>query len=264
MSNALEARLSELDAALDRQQVTPQLAEELFAVVDLLDAQPALRRALTDPGLEPNARGALIDSLFGSRVSAATVQVLREAVQLRWGGPAALVAALDRQGVRAVATSAQQAGTLDQVEDELFRFGRLVAGEPALRSALSDRSASLGARQQLVSDLLDGRADAATIYLSRRAVAARTRSFDLTLGGYLAVAAAQRGRAVAHVVVARPLTDEQHQRLVTALGGQLGRGVSLQVVVDPGVLGGMRVTVGDELIEGTVADRLELARRQIS
>lgn len=263
MSNALEARLSELDAALDSQQVTPQLAEELFAVVDLLDAQPALRRALTDPGLEADARGALIDALFGPRVSPATVQVLREAARLRWGASSALTSALERQAVRAVASGSQQAGTLDRVEDELFRFGRLVDGDSALRAAITDRAASVGARQQLVSDLLDGKADAATIYLARRAVAAHSRSFDRTLDGYLSVAAAQRGRAVAHVVAARPLTEEQQQRLASALGGQLGRTVSLQLVVDPTVVGGLRVTVGDEIIEGTVAGRLESARRHI-
>ena len=264
MSNAGEARLGQLDAVLDSQQITPQLAEELFAVVDVLDAQPALRRALTDPGLVPQARGAVIDALFGQRVLPATMKVLREAAGLRLGSSSALAAALERQAVRAVVASSQLAGTLDQVENELFRFGRLVDADSGLRSALSDRAASLDARQQLVSDLLDGKADAATIYLSRRAVAARTHNFELTLQSYLAVAAAQRGKAVAHVVVARELTAEQQQRLASALGDQVGRPVSLQVVIDPTVVGGMRLTVGDEIIEGTVAGRLELARRQLN
>ena len=263
MSSAVQERLSELDGVLDSVRVTPQLGEELFAVVDLLDRQPALRRALTDPGAEAGAREALLDALFGHRLSEPTTAVLRAAVAQRWGGPSGLAAALERQAVRAVLSSAQQAGTLDAVEDELFRFDRLVAGDPALRAAISDRTAPLQARQELVSDLLRNRADAATGYLARRAVAARTRSFELTIGGYLTLAAALRQRALAHVVVARELTAEQHERLAAVLAGQLGRPVSLQVVVDPDVIGGVRVTVGDEIIEGTVAGRLEDARRQL-
>ncbi len=264
MSSTQEARLGELDGVLNEQQVNPTVAEELFAVVDILDQQPALRRALTDPGAEADARRALVDALFGSRVSEPTQHVLRAAATIRWGGSSALAAALERQGVRAAAASAQQADTLDQVEDELFRFGRLVEGDSRLRSALGDRSAPLAVRRQLVSDLLDGRADATSVYLARRAVGARTRSFELTLQGYLALAAAQRGRAIAHVVVARPLSEEQQSRLVSVLGDQLGRQVSLQIVVDPSVVGGARVTVGDEIIDGTVSGRLEEARRQIS
>lgn len=263
MITGSQARLGELDAVLDSQQVTPELADELFAVVDVLDQRPALRRALTDPGLDSGARSAVIEALFGQRVSPATVQVLREAADIRWGSSSGLAAALERQGVRAVFINAQRASTLDQVEDELFRFGRTVAADGELRSAISNRGASLQARRQLVTDLLEGRADAATVYLARRAVAARTRSFDVTLQSYLNLAAAQRGRAVAHVSVARELTGEQHQRLAAVLGRQLGRPVTLQVSIDPAVVGGVQVSVGDEIIDGTVAGRLEHARRQL-
>lgn len=263
MSSTSEARLGELDGVLDAQQVTPQLAEELFAVVDVLDAQPALRRALTDPGSTAERRSALVDALFGTRLSPPAQAVLRQAVGQRWGTTSGLAAALERQGVRAVLAAAQATGTLDSVEDELFRFGRLVEADPALRAALADRSASLAARQQLVGDLLQTRADAATTELAKRAVAARTRNFEVTLEGYLTLAAAQRDRAVAKVVVARPLTEQQAERLAAVLGRQLGRAVSLQVVVDPDVVGGVLVTVADEIIDGTVSARLHDARRQL-
>lgn len=263
MSGTHEARLGELDGVLNDQQITPQLSEELFALVDLLDANPALRRALTDTGAEASARQGLVGALFGDKTSEATRAVLGAAVALRWPSSSALSVALERQGVRAVLSSAQQAGTLDNVVDELFRFERLVQGDRALQSAISDRSAPLEARRQLVDDLLTGRADAATDYLAKRAVAARNRNFGVTIEEYLTLAAAMRQRAVAHVVVARPLPDDQAQRLAAALGRQLGRDVSLQVEVDPDVIGGVRVTVGDEIIEGTVAGRLESARRQL-
>ncbi|MCW3157537.1 F0F1 ATP synthase subunit delta [Micropruina sonneratiae] len=264
MSSTHEARLGELDGVLTQQQITPELGEELFALVDLLDSNPALRRALTDTGAETSAREALVDALFGQRISAGSRAVFAAAVAQRWGSTSALSAALERQGVRAVLATAQQAGTLDNVQDELFRFERLVAADRGLQAALSDRTAPLETRRQLVDDLLATRADAATTYLAKRAVAARRRSFELTIDEYLTLAAALRQRAVAHVVVARPLTDEQAQRLVEVLGRQVGREVTLQVEVDPHVVGGVRVTVGDEIIDGTVAGRLEHARRQLS
>ncbi len=263
MSSIQQERLSELDRVLDSVQVTPDLSEELFALVDLLDRQPALRRALTDPGAEPDARESLLQALFGSRLSEAARTVLHAAVGQRSGSPSALAASLERQGIRAALSSAQLAGTLDAVEDELFRFERLVAADPALRAAISDRSAPLDARQQLVDDLLRGRADAVTTFLAKRAVAARSNSFELTVGSYLTLAAALRQRALAHVLVARPLTQEQHDRLASVLGRQLGRDVSLQVVVDPEVIGGVQVTVGDEIIDGTVAGRLHDAHQQL-
>ena len=107
------------------------------------------------------------------------------------------------------------------------------------------------------------RADAATGYLAKRAVAARSTSFELTVQGYLVLAAALRQRALAHVLVARELTAEQRDRLAAALSRQLGRDVNLQVVIDPDILGGVRVTVGDEIIEGTIAGRLDEAHRQL-
>ncbi|MFT4296483.1 MAG: F0F1 ATP synthase subunit delta [Micropruina sp.] len=264
MSNLLQTRLSELDGVLDSVQATPQVADELFAVVDLLDRQPALRRALTDPGADSGAREGLLQALFGHRLSEAATTVLRAAAGERWGTPSGLAAALERQAVRAVLSTAQQAGALDTVEDELFRFERLVAGDAGLRAAIGDRTAPLEARRRLVGDLLTGRADAATGMLAARAVGARERSFELTVAGYLTLAAALRQRALAKVVVARPLTPEQHDRLAAVLSRQLGREVSLQVVIDPEVIGGVQVTVGDEIIEGTVAGRLHDARRQLA
>ena len=120
------------------------------------------------------------------------------------------------------------------------------------------------ARQQVVDDLLVGKADADTVALARRAVARATVSFEATAERYLGLAAAIRNRAVATVTVAQPLTDEHKQRLQAAIERQLGRQVSLQVVVDPAVLGGARVQVGDEVIEGTVAGRLAAASKQLT
>lgn len=264
MSAAAEARLSELDRALDAQESSPELAAELFAVADLLGGQVSLRNALADPTVPDDRRRELADGVFAARLGPATAAVVRAAVGLRWGTASGVVAAIDRQGVRALFAHALAAGTLDTVEDELFRFIRTVIGAPPLRQVLDDRTAPVAARQQLVDDLLAGKVDPDTLALARRAVARATVSFEATAEGYLGLAAAIRQRAVATVTVAHPLSAGHKQRLQAAIERQLGRQVSLQVVVDPSVLGGARVQVGDEVIEGTVAGRLAAASKQLT
>lgn len=264
MSATSEARLNALDRVLDAQQPSEALAEELFSVVDALAAQPTLRRALTDPSTPDEARTALVGALFGGKVSQAAVDVLTEATRLRWPTSGGLTAGVERQATRAALTWAQAHGALDQVEEEVFKLGRLVDADRGLRAALGDRMAPLEGRQQLLDELLQGKVQPVTRALARRAVAARNRTFDLTLEEYLKVSAALRQRAVATVEVARPLSADQVERLKAALSRQVGRDVSVNVVLNPTVIGGVRVSLGDEVIEGTVAARLHDAQRKLS
>ncbi|MDO5534030.1 MAG: F0F1 ATP synthase subunit delta [Propionibacteriaceae bacterium] len=264
MSAAAESRLRALDAVLDAQPASEALADELFAVVEALGSQPTLRRALTDPSTPDEVRSQLTQSLFGSRVGGVTVAVLAEAARARWGTSGAFVAALERQGVRALLRTAQDAGQLDELEDQLFKVERLVDANPALRGTLGDRRSPLQARQDLLGGLIEGKVLPTVVQLARRAVAARKRTFDLTVQDYLKVAAELRERAVATVTVARPLTPEQEGRIKAALSRQVGRDVNVRVVLDPTVIGGVHVALGDEVIEGTVAGRLTDAQRKLA
>ncbi len=264
MSAAAESRLKALDAALDRQPASEALADELFAVVEAVGAQPSLRRALTDPSTPDEVRSQLTQSLFGDRVSGAAVAVLSEAARARWGTAGSFVAALERQGVRALLRTAQDAGQLDELEDQLFKVERLVDANPELRRALGDRRTPVEGREELLTGLLVGRVLPSVTRLARRAVSARQRTFDLTVEGYLKAAAELRERAVATVTTARPLTAEQEERLRAALSRQVGRDVNVRVVIDPTVIGGVRVSLGDEVIEGTVAGRLTDAQRKLA
>jgi len=285
VSVAGEARLTELDHVLDGlvekgsvdrnliQTVVAKvtgaptegevaaLSGDLFAVVDALDSSIALRRALTDPATAPASRQQLAHNLLDGKVSKAAVRIVIEAVEMRWGGGRILTAALERQAIRAQLFIAEQEGQLEEAEDELFRFARLVESDAGLRSALADRAVSLEGRQQLVDELLSGRSSATTVLLAKRAVGARERTFAHTIEGFVTLAAAQKNRVVATVRVAQPLTSDQRDRLRASLSKQAGREVALQEIIDPGVLGGIRVELGDEVVEGTVAGRLQAAQR---
>lgn len=237
------------------------LAPDLFAVVDALSSSVALRRAVTDPGASPERRRALVHGLLDGKVSATAVAVVADGAAQRWSTGQTFVASLDRQAVRAQLMAADRAGVLDETEDELFRFARLVESDPRLRDAFGDRGMPLSARQDLVTDLLSGRASETTVALARRAVVARERTFAHTIEGYVDLAAAYKNRVVATVRVARPLEDDQRHRLQAALSRQVGRDIVIQEVIDPDVIGGVRVELGDEVVEGTVAARLDEARR---
>ncbi|GAB3928423.1 ATP synthase subunit delta [Microlunatus endophyticus] len=261
MSIESEAALAELDAALDRTAVSDALADELFSVVDLLQGSPTLRRALTDPATPVERRQALATGLFGPRVSDAALALVVEGVGKRIGATA-LLDGLERQAVRALLKTAQQDDKLDEVEDQLFRFGRLVDGDAGLRGAITDRSAAPERRSGLVDELLAGKAEQQTVRLAKRAIGARDRNFSRTLNGYIELAANARNRVIATVRVARPLDLQQRERLQAALARQIGRDIALQEIIEPELIGGMRVEIGAEVIEGTVAGRLDAVRRQ--
>jgi F-type H+-transporting ATPase subunit delta len=202
-----------------------------------------------------------VHGLLDGKVSRTAVDMVADAAAMRWSGGRTFAAALDRQAVRAQLIEADRNGYLEETEDELFRFARTVEGNPELRNALADRAVVVTGRQDLVGQLLDGKVNDATMALAKRAVRARERTFAHTIEGYVTLAAALKNRVVATVRVAQPLTAEQRERVRQTLSAQVGREVAVQEVIDPDVLGGVRVELGDEVIEGTVAGRLEQARR---
>ena len=240
------------------------LPRDLFGVVDALDSSVTLRRALTDPSTSEEARQLLVHNLLDGKMSKTAVNIVAEGAAMRWAGGRSFTAALERQAVRAQLMAADREGNLENTEDELFRFARLVEATPELRNALGDRVVPVDKRQELIEELLGGRATPATVALAKRAVTARERTFAHTIEGFVTLAAEHKNRVVATVRVASPMTREQRDRLRRSLSGQVGREVAVQEIIDPGVLGGVRVELGDEVFEGTVAERLEQARRLFS
>ena len=241
------------------------ISGDLFGGAALLDGEPALRRALTDATSPEGARTGLVRGLLGGRVSRPTLDLLAGMATARWSAPRDLASAAERLAVMATAAMADQAGQLDDLEDELFRFGRILTGEPDLRSALSNPQLPAERKRGLLDALLASRVTpAALLLITQAAVHPRGRSLDESLEEYARLAAAWRQRLIAVVRVATELTGSQRERLAAALSATYGRGIHLNVVVDPLVVGGMSVQIGDEFIDGSVASQLAALRRRLA
>jgi F-type H+-transporting ATPase subunit delta len=269
MRGASRASLSEARDRLATTVAQPGtaagLSDELFAVVGLLDAQPALRRALTDPTRPQAARAGLARSLLEGKVSRTTLDTVTSLAAEHWSEPGDLATATEQLAVLAAAAAAEEAGQLDEVEDELVRFGQLVAGTPQLRSALSNPLAPAELKRQLVNTLLAGKvSDTSLRLITQAAVHPRGRSLDASLTEYARLTAEWRQRLIAVVRVAVPLSDSERDRLATALAAAFGHGIHLDVLVDPAVLGGISIRIGDEVIDGSVASRLATLRRKLA
>jgi F-type H+-transporting ATPase subunit delta len=240
------------------------LGNELFAVAGVLATQPALRRALGDLSRPASARSALARSVFASKISDNALGLVEAVAGARWSAAGDLTDAVEQLAVQSVVAAAEANGHLDDLEDELFRFGRIVASTPELRIALTNPFAPARAKQELLSGLLADRVTAESLRLiTEAAVSPLGRSLDVSLEQYARLAAQRRERLIAEVHVAAPMTDQQRARLASALATAYGHQVHLNVVIDPRVAGGMTVRVGDDLIDGSVATRLATARRRM-
>ncbi|HEY3752823.1 MAG TPA: F0F1 ATP synthase subunit delta [Pseudonocardiaceae bacterium] len=260
---AASERLDQVVAGADADQLRV-LADELFAVLGVLQRERVLRRHLTDPGTENEAKDRLVRSVFGGKVGDAAVTTVAGLATGRWSVASDLLEALETLARRATFVQAERDGVLEDVEDELFRFGRILISQPRLRSLLADQTAPADGRVALLHTVLDGRVTPVTSQLLEQSVREpRGRSLDLVVDKLAEFAAAMRGRSVAQVTAAAPLTDEQESRLAQTLSTIFGRSVSVQVELDPDLLGGLVIRVDDEVIDGSVVARLAKARQQL-
>ncbi|GAB3021176.1 ATP synthase subunit delta [Nocardioides flavus (ex Wang et al. 2016)] len=249
-------------AALTGADDAGAVGRDLFAVADLLRAEPGLRRVATDASVAGEAKAGLLRDVLAGKVSDLALAVVTLAVAQRWTASRDLADALERLGVVAVARSA--GGDAGRLEDELFVFGQVVQDNPELRDALSDPARSRADKARLLGDLLGDKVLPATVALVQQSLSGSYRTVGVALADYQKVAADVRGQAVATVRVARPLADDDRQRLAGALARTYGREIHLNVVVDPEVIGGIRVEIGDDVIDGTVSSRLDEARRRLA
>jgi F-type H+-transporting ATPase subunit delta len=243
------------------------LSDDLAAIGAALDGDVSLRRLLTDPSRGGDQRAELIASLLRGKVGDPALELVAGTVRSRWSQPRDLADAVDILATEAELALAERAGALDAVEDDLFRFGRILAAEPQLASGLSQRGAERqGAptrRTALADSLLAGKASPSALRLIHRLVAApRGRSVIAGVEELSRIAAERRERITALVTAAVPLTEAQRERLSGILARAYGREIRLNVELDQDLVGGLVVRIGDDIIDGSLSGRLaETSRR---
>ena len=260
---ALEEQLAE--AGVTGAVAATRLADQLFAVVGLLDTEHGLRRALSDPGKPAADKGAVTAGLLHGRVTDRTEALVVAAAESHWATAGDMVDALEELAIQAMVLAADADNGLDDLEDGLFRFSRVIAGQPDLRAALADPSLPEDRKQGLLDTLLSGKVTAVTLRLiSQMVTHPRGRALTVGLDMCAGIAARRREQLIAVVRTAVELSAAQRRRLADALAASYGHRIHLNVVIDPSVVGGISVQIGDELIDGTVASRLAAVRRKLA
>lgn len=159
---------------------------------------------------------------------------------------------------------ARAEGTIDRIEDELYRFARAYEGNEALRNALSDQGIPAARRQTIVEDLLGGKASSTTVQLVSMVVGSgRSGELPAIIDRVVARASGAKNLEVAEVRTAVALTGDQEARLAAALQKATGKSINLKVVVDPAVIGGVVATIGDTVIDGSVRSRIEQLKSRL-
>jgi F-type H+-transporting ATPase subunit delta len=260
-SATTQARTATTAALAATSGVDLEVARELFAAARALDDSSQLGGALADSAASPEARAKVVADVFGAAVKPQTAALLTAAVQQRWSSASDLIDGIEDLAVRAAAASAPEA----DIEEELFRFSRTVAENPDLELALGSRLGDASAKGALVESLLKGRAsEAATLVVSSLVRQPRERRVRTLLNDAMKTVSEQRGRTVATVVTAVPLGQAQVSRLATALGAKYGTEVSINTVIDPSVVGGLRVQIADDVIDASVSSRLADLRQRLA
>jgi len=252
-----KARLSSLGSRVDL-----ATGEELFAAGRIIGDSTHLLGALSDPGVEPSIKVALVKQLFAPGYGRTTVELLEGIASSRWSSHSDLLAGIEEIGIRAVAGSAPASAAIDS---ELFEFGRAITSDAKLELALGSKLGSTDQKRGLVERLLGGRASAETLAVARQLVTQpRGRRIGELIRYASTIVADQSGSAVATVTTAVPLGSTQLGRLEAALTAQYGRRVQLNQVIDASVIGGIRIQIGDDVIDGSVATRINDLRLQLA
>jgi F-type H+-transporting ATPase subunit delta len=264
--DALAEAGNRLDSQVDGSSAAElaTLGDDLFAVLRLIVSEPTLRRHLADPAVPAASRTHLADQLLSGKIGRAALDVVSDTVSARWSRSTDLEDAIEALARRATLGVAEKDGTLDEVEDQLFRVGRILDREPRLAQLVGDRTQPVEGRVGLLKKVLGAKVSPVTATLLEQAIRVpQGRSLDRAAEQLAELAAARRDRSVAHVRTPVRLSPAQEQQLTESLSRVYGRPISLQVELDESLIGGLVVNVGDELIDGSVSGRLAAARRTL-
>jgi F-type H+-transporting ATPase subunit delta len=253
---SLDAAIKGIDAS-----TASALSAELFFIADVLDTNIAVRRALTDSSRDDKSKESLVNELFSSKMGAQSSTILKAISAMRWSGAKDLVQVTEQLAIEAEASAANIAGELDRVEDEIFTASGVIAGSSELRRALL--SDAKDAKAALVNDILKGASGSTVKLVSQLVNSWRGRSVEAAFADYAHSLAARRNRVIALVKTAAPMTVAQQDRLSAALNKQVGQPVRINIEIDTHVVGGVSIRFADELVDGTVSNRLAGAARAL-
>ena len=241
------------------------VSTELFNVLLALQSSGALRRAVTDPARDHEAKTALVTDLFAASTSKSTLDLIVQLVALRWSRTSDIMHAIEQLAVEAEATAANTEDQLDQVEEELFTFSKVLVASNELRQALNSSLDSGDHKAELIKSIFGGKYAASSVRLLEQLVRVlQRRSIELALLAFIHGVTARHNRLRAVVRSRIDLSPAQREKLVSTLTKQMGQPVHVSVEIDASVIGGVEVRFDDEVIDGTISNRLAEAGRSLA
>ena len=269
-SESLTAALVALEAKLPNASL--QLAKELFGILGTVDSSAGLRRALTDPSRSGNEKSALVKQLFGGKVSADAVEIASGLAGSRWASARDIGDALETLAASVViavaenksAVSASGITGLETLENDLFAFNHAVDASHEVQRALSEPQASQAAKVVLAEKLVPSASEEAKVLIGQAVSQPRGLKATKLVSRFAELAAKRQQRWIATVSVTRPLTEAQTSRLQAGLNALYGRELKINMNVDPALIGGIRIQIGDEVVDASVLARLGQLHRQLA
>ena len=260
-SASRQALAAAVDQLIATPGVTVAIGAQLLTVGRAVEDSGQLRAILADPSVVPEQKSRLVAQIFPG-LSAIATALVDTIVSSRWSNGDELLDGLEEVGIRAIAQGDSHSAV---IESELFDFARITAGDAPLELALGSKLADPKGKAAIVQQLIGSKAHAGTVAIIEHLVSSpRGRRIGEMLAGAADIVAAAGSRRIATVTSAAPLSAAQQKRLAAALTKQYGSDIQLHLVTDPTVVGGARVQVGDDVIDGTIASRLADLKLQLA
>ena len=260
-----ESRDSLAPKLRDTREDAWRIGNELFTITKVLDDSIQLERALTDPSRPVADKVAVLKELLGDNAHPMTMEIMTDLVSRRWSRARDIANAVEDFGVDAMMYYADATDATLQVSIELSELHSALLNLPVVRAKLYDYQATSEARVKLFREVFSGKTlHKVTMRLAEHATCnLRRRRYLETIQWLINKFSRHMGESMVTVTTATPLKKEQIKRLVEVYSAKVGRQVHINSVVDPTVLGGMRIQVGDEVTDNTVVAQLQNLHRKV-
>ena len=260
-----ESRDSLAPKLRDTREDAWRIGNELFTITKVLDDSIQLERALTDPSRPVADKVAVLKELLGDNAHPMTMEIMTDLVSRRWSRARDIANAVEDFGVDAMMYYADATDATLQVSIELSELHSALLNLPVVRAKLYDYQATSEARVKLFREVFSGKTlNKVTMRLAEHATCnLRRRRYLETIQWMINKLSRHMGESMVTVTTATPLKKEQIKRLVEVYSAKVGRQVHINSVVDPTVLGGMRIQVGDEVTDNTVVAQLQNLHRKV-